>query len=222
MHRSADYPTAQEIFVAVEMAKLGAAAIVIERLTGFGARWARGIVREHGGALALKWKDPVRWFEASPERLLHAAYVQCAYDMQSTAQTVGRRLLAAYRTYRNATSEPGLLDINACAQIIDLYQSGNAWVRECIECGLKHLVLSERTLCPLCRIEGREFCRRCATLLPENHPPLRAYCDACTPRAVRMAFYRRTHREQAAGTVIPAQTAFLIENSSATAASLNH
>lgn len=214
MHRSADYPTAQEIFVAVEMAKLGAAAIVIERLTGFGARWARGIVREHGGALALKWKDPIRWFEANPERLLHAAYVQCAYDMQSTAQSVGRRLLAAYRTYRNATSEPGLLDINACAQIIDLYQSGNAWVRECTECGLKHLVLSERTLCPLCRIEGREFCRGCGELLPENHAPLRAYCDNCSPRAVRMAIYRRTHREHTVGG-LPSQTSLLMEDSAA-------
>lgn len=222
MHRSADYPTAQEIFVAVEMARVGAAAIVIERLTGFGARWARSIVREHGGALALKWKDPVRWFEANPERLLHAGYVQCAYDMQLTAQSVGRRLLGAYRAYRNATSEPGLLDINACAQIIDLYQSGNAWVRECTECGLRHLVLSERTLCPLCRIEGREFCRGCGQLLPENHPTLRAYCDACSPRAVRMAIYRRGHRASEIGSGMSVQTPLVAESSSSRAGLLNH
>jgi hypothetical protein len=201
VHRAADYYTAQEVFVAVELARRGAASALIERLTGFGARWVRSIVREHGGALAMKSKDPLRWFEENPTRLLHARYVQMAYERQPANETMGRRLLNTYNAYRRVAAIPGLLGINECAQVIDLYQSGNAWVRECTECQQKHLVLTERTLCPVCRLMAREFCRGCGQPLPASVGRLRAYCDTCSPRSVRLAIRRRGRRVQ--GTVVP-------------------
>jgi hypothetical protein len=194
VHRAADYHTALEVFVAVELARGGAASVLIERLTGFGARWVRSIVRENGGALALKSKDPLRWFEEHPMRLLHARYVQMAYERQPANDSIGRRLLNTYGAYRRVVSSASLLDINECAQVIDLCQSGNAWVRECTECQQKHLVLTERTLCPICRLMAREFCRGCRQLLPATGSPLRAYCDTCSPRAVRLALRRRSRR----------------------------
>jgi hypothetical protein len=196
VHRAADYHTAREVFVAVELAQFGAASALIERLTGFGPRWVRSIVRENGGTLALKSKDPVRWFEEKPERLLHARFVQMAYERQPSNESTGRRLLSTFAAYRRVAANPGLLDINECAQVIDLYQSGNAWVRECSRCQERHLVLAERALCPICRLMAREFCRGCGQLLPpaEGHP--RAYCDACSPRSVRLALRRRVRRVQ--------------------------
>ena len=207
MHRAADYHTAQEVFVAVELARRGAASALIERLTGFGARWVRNIVREHGGALAMKSKDPLRWFEENPIRLLHARYVHMAYERQSVNETMGRRVLNTYDAYRRMASSPGLLDINECAQVIDLYQSGNAWVRECTECQQKHLVLTERTLCPLCRLMAREFCRGCGQPLPASAGRLRAYCDTCSPRSVRLAIRRRTRRMQVSLVADPSTSA---------------
>lgn len=208
VHRAADYRTAKEVFVAVELAQSGAASALIERLTGFGPRWVRSIVRDNGGALAMKSKDPVRWFEENPQRLLHARYVQMAYERQPSNETTGRRLLSTYYAYRRVASNPGLLDVNECAQVIDLYQSGNAWVRECSQCQERHLVLAERALCPICRLMAREFCRGCSQPLPAAEGRLRAYCGTCSPRSVRLAIRRRARRVQLevradAGNVVP-------------------
>lgn len=194
VHRAADYHTAKEVFVAVELAQCGAASALIERLTGFGPRWVRGIVRENGGALAMKPKDPVRWFEENPQRLLHARFVQMAYERQPSNESTGRRLLSTFIAYRRVAANPGLLDINECAQVIDLYQSGNAWVRECSQCQERHLVLAERALCPICRLMAREFCRGCGQPLPVSEGRPRAYCDTCSPRSVRLALRRRVRR----------------------------
>ncbi len=194
VQRAADYDTAQEVFVAVELARCGAGASLIERITGFGPRWIRGVVRQNGGALARKPRDPLRWFEEDPQRLLHARYVVMAYECQPANLAVGRRLLGAFRAYRMVAQYPGLLDINECAQIVDLYQTGNAWVRTCAECRSPHLVLSERPLCPVCRSIAREFCRGCHQPLEARDGRSRAYCDACSPRAVRLALKRKAKR----------------------------
>lgn len=193
-HRAVDYHTAKEVFVAVELAQSGAASALIERLTGFGSRWVRGIVRENGGALALKSKDPLRWFEEDPQRLLHARYVQMAFERQPANESTGRRLLSTFNAYRRVAANPGLLGINECAQVVDLYQSGNAWIRECARCQERHLVLSQRTLCPICRLIEREFCRGCGQPLPSPQGRVRAYCETCSPRPVRLAIRRRSRR----------------------------
>jgi hypothetical protein len=196
--RAVDYPTAQEVFVAVELARQGAAAPLIERLTGFGPRWVRGVVRAQGGALAMKLKDPVRWFEGDPQRLLHARYVQMAYERQPANEALGRRLLTTYVAYRRVVPNPGLLGINECAQLIDLIQRGDAWVRDCLECQQKHLVIGDRATCPLCRFIERESCRGCGGALPIAQVRQRAYCDSCSPSAVRQALRRRTRAPRAA------------------------
>ncbi len=190
VHRAANVSTAQEVSIAVELARLGAASALIERLTGFGSRWVRGIVRANGGALAIKLKDPVRWFERDPQRLLHARYVQMAYERQPANEAIAKRLLTTYIAYRRVAASPGVLGINECAQLIDLYQRGEACVRECLHCQEKHLVIVDRATCPICRLMRREFCRGCEQPLPE-HAERRAYCDTCSPRSVRKALRRR-------------------------------
>lgn len=191
VQRATDYATAQEVAVAVELARCGASAALIERVTGFGARWVRGAVRENGGVLARKPRDPMRWFEADPQRLLHAHYVVMAYERQSANLSAGRRLVDAYRAYRTVASQPGLLEINECAQIVELYQTNNARVRLCGECRVRYLVLSERSLCPVCRLMAREFCRGCQQPLEAQRSHSKAYCDSCSPRAARLARKRQ-------------------------------
>ena len=210
VHRAVDYATAQQVSIAVELARQGAASIVIERLTGFGARWVRGIVREHGGALALKLKDPVRWFEGDPHRLLHGRYVQMAYERQPAQDALAKRVLNTYLAYRRVAASPGLLGINECAQLIDLYQRGEAWERECLECQEKHLVIADHATCPICRLIKRDFCRGCGHPLPAGAQRLRAYCDACSAPGVRQSLRRRArllHRGVADPTVrLPSDT----------------
>jgi hypothetical protein len=195
VRRAADFQTAQEVVLAVELARVGAASALIEQLTGFGSRSIRRIVREHGGALAMKFKDPVRWLEDDPQRLLHARFVLMPYVLQPSTDGIARKLLNTYNTYRQLVPPPQLLDVNECAQVIDLYQEGNAWLRECSDCQEMHLVLTERSSCPLCRFIAREFCRGCHTVLPPaNGRPRGAYCDECSPRSVRLAIRRKTRR----------------------------
>lgn len=193
LHRAVDYKTAQEVCVAVELARKGAGALVLERVTGFGSRWCRELVRDHGGPIARRLRDPHRWFEEDPQRLLHGTYVVMAYECQRVNRSPGRRLLGAYEYYRRITRQPGLLDVNECAQIIDLYQKGNAWIRPCKGCPLSHLVLYERPLCPVCRFLSKSLCRRCKEPL-EDVPPGTAYCNTCVEQLPNLAARRR--REQ--------------------------
>jgi len=195
VRRAADFQTAQEVVLAVELARVGAASALIEQLTGFGSRSIRRIVREHGGALAMKFKDPVRWLEDDPQRLLHARFALMPYVLQPSTDSIARKLLSAYNAYRHLAPPPQLLDVNECAQVINLYQSGNAWLRECGDCQEMYLVLADRSSCPLCRFIAREFCRGCSTLLaPSNGRPRSAYCVECSPRSVRLAIRRKTRR----------------------------
>jgi hypothetical protein len=185
--RAVDVDTAREVFIAVELAKCGAASTLIERLTGFGTRWVRRVVRENGGALARKPRDPLLWFEQRPARLLDACLFQGAYEFQPLTLPPGQPLLDTYRLYRRNASGPGLLDINECAQIVDLCRSGDARIRECIECHEPYIVLSDRMTCPVCRIIDREFCRGCGKPFIQRDHHWRAYCDECSPRATRSA-----------------------------------
>lgn len=197
MHRAVDYRTAQEVCVAVELARRGAGALVLERVTGFGSRWCRVLVRENGGPISRRLRDPHRWFETDPQRLLHGRYIVMAYECQRANRSPGRRLLGAYEVYRRVARQPGLLDINECAQIIDLYQTGNAWVRKCRDCPALHLVLYERPLCPTCRFLAKTLCRRCSKPL-ENVPAGTAYCQCCVDQMPGLAARRRREQEKRA------------------------
>lgn len=189
-HRASDFEVAREVFLAVELAQQGAATVLIERLTGFSPRWVRAVVRENGGALAMKLKDPVRWLELDLERLMHAQYVVMVYENQPASDRLGYKLLNSYKAYRRVAANLMLLSINECAQIIDLYQRGEAWVRDCMSCQQRHLVLSERAVCPMCLLLEREFCRGCGTELGTAAVRLRSYCETCSPRPVRKALRR--------------------------------
>lgn len=194
VQRATDAETAREVLVADELARCGASAALIERLTGFGSRWVRRTVRRNGGAMACKPQDPLRWFERDPERLLHARSVVLTFINQPANRSPGRRLLDAYLSYRALAPQPGSLEINKCAEITELYRNQSVWMRMCSECRLTHLVLSEHALCPVCRLIAREFCRGCRAPLPARSNPARAYCDQCTPRAARLARKRLPKR----------------------------
>lgn len=191
LHRAADYATAKEVCVAVELARFGATGALIERVTGFGTRWVRGIVREHGGAPAVKAKDVGRWLDQDPDRLLQARYATFLFEQLPLSKSIGSRVLAAYRAYRNVPPDPVLLGITEFAQIIDLYQSHKIWQRLCPVCESTYLVYSEQGLCPQCRIDAQTFCRSCQAPLPAGLKRKRTYCDACAPRSIRNASRER-------------------------------
>jgi hypothetical protein len=206
VHRAANFSTAREVFLAVELARLGAAAALIERLTGFGSRWVRGVVRANGGALFLKTRDPVRWFDRDPQRLLHGRYVQMAYELQPANDDLAKRLVSTYVAYRRVAASPGLLGINECAQLIDLVQKGEAWVRECLGCQEKYLVIADRATCPICELFEFGFCRGCDQPLPEHGSRARAYCQACSPHRHMIRRRNRPLRVTVRGPVVHALT----------------
>lgn len=191
LHRAADYATAKEVCVAVELARFGATGALIERVTGFGTRWVRGIVREHGGAPAAKAKDVGRWLDQDPDRLLQARYATYLFEQLPLSKSIGSRILAAYRAYRNVPPDPVLLGITEFAQIIDLYQSHKIWLRVCPACESSYLIYSEQALCPQCRIDAQTFCRSCQAPLPAGLKRRRTYCEACAPRSIRNASRER-------------------------------
>jgi len=190
--RASDYQAAELVLIAVSLARAGASATLIEQMTQFGVRWIRKTIRENGGVLALKSHDP-RWFERDPQRLLQAMFFLMAYQLQPANDLPGRRLVDAYCAYR-AFVRQGALDINKCAQVVNLYESREAWLRNCSECRISHLVLSERALCPICRLIERSFCRGCSRPLGSDPARPRSYCSQCSSRSARLARKRQVPR----------------------------
>lgn len=190
--RASDYQAAEQVLIAVALARSGASATLIEQMTHFGVRWIRRTIRENGGVLALKSHD-ARWFERDPQRLLQAMFFWMSYQLQPANDLPGRRLVDAYCAYR-AFAGAGILDINKCAQVIELCQSQEAWMRTCSECRISHLVLSERALCPICRLIERSFCRGCGKALQADPARPRSYCPQCSSRSARLARKRQLPR----------------------------
>lgn len=184
VQKAVDYATAREVAVAEELARLGASAVLIRHLTGFGPRWVRGCVRRYNGPMAQKPRDPHRRFGDDPVRLLHAWIVSFVmYDFQAVSSSPGARLMAAYLAYRATACPPGILDINECAQIIELHDRGEVRLRPCAKCKMVHLVLSEASsLCAFCFLETRTFCRKCQKPMAQSHGHARLYHPECAPR----------------------------------------
>src|ERR1700730_17429431 len=192
VHRAVDCETAEEVGVAEWLAKLGASAALIERLTGFGSRWVRGAVRRHAGPLAKKPRDPLRQFGRDPTRLLHGWMICIVmYEYQPAHLSEGARLVEAYLAYRGIAQPPGMLDINECAQIIDLYQNNNAWLQPCRQCHRTHLVLSDLTICALCATKASIFCNICKEPLSASRGSLRTQHRECRVRGVHRNGGRR-------------------------------
>ncbi len=193
MTKVSELSDAQDVLIAVELAKLGASVHVIEGVTGFGSRWARRMVKENKGAgYGYRRKEyPAAWFDRDPERILHGWYVVSAFIANSYIPHYATRLMEAYMTYRLVTDHP-VLGINESFDIIDLYQQGNAWIRTCTSCHATHLVVSEHSQCPVCRRLEMMLCKGCGAPLPEKSKlerrgRKRIYCDNCeTTRSSRV------------------------------------
>jgi hypothetical protein len=199
--RAVDCETAQEVSVAQELARLGATAALIERLTGFGARWNRSLVRRYGGPIAQKPRD-ARFFDEDPARRHQGWLCIVMSEDQPANLSPGAQLVEAYIAYRGSAQQPGILDINESAQVIDLYRTGNAWIRSCTQCKKEHLVLSERQLCPECWLMSRTFCKNCDRQLEESARHTTLYCSTCSTSAERIALRRRARRNRRAGQLL--------------------
>jgi hypothetical protein len=184
-HKATAPEAAERVLEARELACAGASTAVIERLSRFGPRFVRGLVREYGGALACKPRDPLRWLR-DHRHLAHVPYVVLFYECQLPNLSPASLLLDTFFSYRTHT-RPGILDINECHQIIELYQRGDLRERQCSKCPLTYFVLLEEPVCPKCRLKEQEFCRGCGAQKRQvdSHP--RAYCDACSPTISRKA-----------------------------------
>ena len=198
MARAVDCGTATKVLVAASLAKMGACVPVLERTTGFGARWARVLVKKHGGPLAYKTRDG-RYFDSDANRRHNAWLAVVLYDGR-VEKTPGAKLAAAYEQYRtHAPSGAGVLTINEFAEAIELYLRREAQLRRCTECSEEHLVFEERPLCPLCQLMLRTFCRRCAAQLADGVRHTTLYCPSCSTSADRVAERRRARRRRLAG-----------------------
>jgi len=186
LQRAVDRETASEILVAVDLAKLGAGAALIGELTGFGPRWVRRVVQRNGGAIARRERDPHRWIAEEPNRSIHAAVGLCAYGLQPARATAAMKLKVSYEAYCNVMPRAHIMDVNMLAQMIELYDDGDAQMRLCTECREAHLVLAEQPMCSACRLYERTFCRACQAELPHVDGPPRAYCISCAPRPWRV------------------------------------
>jgi Flagellar transcriptional activator (FlhC) len=198
MSRALDCETAHEVLVAEALARLGAAATLIERLTGFGSRWSRILVRRSGGPLAYKPRD-ARFYEGNTDRRHHAWLAVVTYMSQSANLSAGARFVEAYIVYRGEAEQPGLLSINEFAQVIELYRTRNAQLRTCSDCAGGHLVFTEKPICPLCQLVLRAFCRSCGGQLEDNARHTTLYCASCSASHARVAERRRARRRKLAG-----------------------
>ena len=196
--RAVDFETARLVSVAQALARLGATPVLIERVTGFGPRWVRGLVRQHGGPLAQRPRDP-RYFDEDAGRRLDGWYYLTMYLDQPCNVSMGTRILEAYLAYR-AAQQPGVLDINDCAQVVELLEAGEATVGTCRECHGGHLVFSEGRTCPECFLLARTFCRHCHKQLEEGARHTTLYCADCSDSPERISLLRRLRRMRRSGT----------------------
>ena len=197
MSRAVDCKTAEEVLVADALATLGAAASLIGRLTGFGRRWIRVLVRGRDGPFGYKLHDAA-FFESDVHRRHHAWVSVVLYESQPANLSPGARLVGAYVVYRSRAVLPGLLTINEFAQVVELYERRDARLRECSNCHGEHLVFRERSLCPLCQMVLRTFCRCCGRQLEDNVRHTTFYCPACSKSPARVSARRRARRRQLA------------------------
>lgn len=183
--------SADDVNVALELARCGASTALIRSLTDFGPRWVRGLVRQNGG-LAAKPVDLLRWFQKDPQRLIHGRCVVLAHERQPITLSKGRRLLNAYYAYRAVASQPGLLTILQCAEIIRMQEAGSVYTRSCAQCHLPYLVLNHQVECPVCHFVEKLSCRGCGAYMNVSDAALtlgRRYCEQCVGE-------RRTVRHQ--------------------------
>ncbi|MGI9295886.1 MAG: hypothetical protein ACR2PS_18035 [Pseudomonadales bacterium] len=203
MARITELDNAEDVILAYELATLGATPQLIERLSSFGARWARNVVREQCGVQSCHRRkdDPANWFEKDADRILHGYYVVKAYWATNADDHRAKRLIEAFNTYRDMNFNP-ILDINQSADVIDLAESGMAWERTCSSCRLRHLVVSEHSECPVCRRLHAMLCQGCGDPLPETNSPERRgrprkYCEGCensrSSRVLKTDRQRRAH-----------------------------
>jgi hypothetical protein len=185
IHRATAPEAAERVLQARDLACAGSSSTLIETLTGFGTRFVRSLVREYGGALATKPRDPKRWLR-EPRLLAHVPYVVLFYEYQRATMSVPERLLDTFYSYRTH-ARPPLLDVNQCAQIIDLYETNNLWERTCTKCPLTYFVLSEEPLCPKCRLKEQAFCKKCGLQKRRVDSHARVYCDACSSAIAKRA-----------------------------------
>jgi hypothetical protein len=202
VQRAVDCQVAQEVAVAEELARLGATAALIERLTGFGARWSRNLVRRYDGPMAQKPRD-VRYFDADPDRRYHGRLCISRMEAAPSNLSPGTQLIEAYFAYRGMAQHMpnGMLDINDAAQVIELYRAGVARVHKC-KCNRKFLTFSQRLLCPVCVLMERSFCKNCHLPLPENARHTTLYCTTCAKSPQRIAMRRRARRNEASSSRI--------------------
>ena len=192
--RNADVERAGRIYLAETFAGLGATSMLVERVTGFGSRLCRGFVHRHKGPLSQRPRDAL-YFDESPARRLDSWLYWTLYLDSPSSAPVGVRLLDAYLAYR-AWQQPGVLDINDCAQVVDLCQSGKVTLGSCKECRGAHLVFFEDRTCPECSFLARTFCRNCHAQLSEGTHHTTVYCPTCSTSPQRIALLRRARRRK--------------------------
>jgi Flagellar transcriptional activator (FlhC) len=152
VHKPTSPEAAKRVLEARALAKAGASSALIVRISGFGPRFVRGLVRSQGGVPSRKPRNPARWMRERT-RLAHVPYVVLFYESQYTTSSPADRLLRAYQLYESWLGEEKVLDLDQCAQVIDLYNRRLLRRCRCIRCPHTFLALTAQWLCPKCRLE---------------------------------------------------------------------
>ena len=149
--KATDVATARLIVIADELASVGARAPLIRQLTGFGERWVRNLVRRSKAARPRRMSDAALWLDQDPQRLVDTSVFMAVYGCQLTTDPEANRLLRSYRAYR-AIKPGAALDINRCAQVIELCRLRTLRSATCRLCGTRYLALPSDAMCPVCRM----------------------------------------------------------------------
>ena len=153
-HKATSPETAKRVLEAQGLARGGASSALIGRLTGFGPRYIRALVKNQGGVLSRKPRHPRHWMRER-SRLAHVQYIVLFYESQYAHASAAGRILRVYALYETWIGEQKLLDLDQCAQVIDLYERLGLHECHCKKCPHTFLAPTDELICPKCRLGHR-------------------------------------------------------------------
>ena len=151
VYKATSPEVAKRVLEARALAKVGASSVLIRQLTGFDPRFVRRLVKAAGGKLARKPRAPERWMR-DRQRLIHVPCIVLFYESQDVRASLAGRLLRTYALYSAWIGEARSLDLDQCAQVIELYEQGCLLECQCTRCPYTFFALAQQSICPKCRL----------------------------------------------------------------------
>lgn len=179
-------PAAEDIALIHALASFGAPPQLVSAETGISIYTVRTVLKGRQSNPGECRKNWPWWFDAEPQRALHAHLFVKAHRRTGEASTRAARLVEAYTTYCEVVPDPHrLLTITAAAKGLELLRDGFAVERACSSCTMRHMSFEGQTRCPVCREAAGLLCRKCLAPIPltaRTTGKRKSLCDGCAPR----------------------------------------